>query len=203
VDDETRRLLEALVVPMPGRAEREWADVLAAMSDPGPFLAFSNGDAGSNNFLVHDDDGRLTDFESAGFRHAVTDAAGLAVPGPMWITVSDPVGTGLEDAYRAALCRAVPEAADDRVFGHAMAAACLVMGLERFGGFTRVDARPAGDDSRVQRIFTLELAADTAERHRCYPHLTGWMREVAQMLRRRWKDADVDLADYPPYTPRT
>ncbi|MEQ4204149.1 aminoglycoside phosphotransferase family protein [Actinopolymorpha sp. B9G3] len=200
---QTRRRIEGLGVTMPHRAEQELASVHAVLAEPGPFLAFSNGDAGSNNFLVDGDDGRLTDFEFAGFRHALTDAASLAVPGPMWITVGDPAATGLEDEYRAALASGVPEAADDSAFGFGMAASCHLMALERLGGFDRIDARPPGDSSRVQRVFTLELAASTAERHRCLPHLTGWVREVARHLRKRWPDADVDLANYPAYAPRT
>jgi hypothetical protein len=200
---QTRRRIEELGVPMPLRAEQELASAHTVLAEPGPFLAFSNGDAGSNNFLVDGDDGRLTDFEFAGYRLALTDAASLAVPGPMWITVDDPVATGLEDEYRAALADGVAEAGNDDAFGFAMAASCHLMALERLGGIDRVDARPAGDSSRVQRIFTLELAAGTAERHRRLPHLTGWVREVARHLRKRWPDADMDISDYPPYAPRT
>jgi hypothetical protein len=200
---DTRSWLEALGATMPSGAERELARAHALLAQPGPFLAFSNGDAGSNNFLVDGAEGRFTDFEFAGFRHALTDAASLAVPGPMWITVGDPAATGLEDAYRAALASGVPQATDDRTFGFGLAACCHLMALERLGGCHRIDARPAGDGSRVQRVFTLELAARTAERHGCLPHLTGWVRDVARRLRKRWPDADLELADHPAYTPRT
>ncbi len=114
---ETPASVSALLdVPVSADAERELAAVLAVFSDPGPFLAFSNGDAGSNNFMFDGADGRLIDFEFAGYRHALSDAVCLFVPGPAWITV-DTLAGDLEAAYRHALCRAVPEAADDRRFG--------------------------------------------------------------------------------------
>ncbi len=80
---ETPASVSALLdVPVSADAERELAAVLAVFSDPGPFLAFSNGDAGSNNFMFDGADGRLIDFEFAGYRHALSDAVCLFVPGP-------------------------------------------------------------------------------------------------------------------------
>ena len=37
------------------------------------------------------------------------------------------------------------------------------------------------------------------------PHLAGWARRTADVLRRRWPDADLDFTDwarFPPYSPR-
>ncbi len=80
---ETPASVEALLgVPVSADVERELAAVLTAFSDPGPFLAFSNGDAGSNNFMFDGDDGRLIDFEFAGYRHALSDAVCLFVRAP-------------------------------------------------------------------------------------------------------------------------
>src|SRR5262249_47360218 len=62
---ETRGYMEALGVAPSGQVETELAAVVAELADPGPFLAFSNGDAGSNNFLVENGDGRIIDFEFA------------------------------------------------------------------------------------------------------------------------------------------
>jgi hypothetical protein len=199
---ETRGYTEALGVAPSGQVETELAAVVAEIADPGPFLSFSNGDAGSNNFLVENRDGRIIDFEFAGYRHALTDAVCLYVPGPMWITVSDPIRSGLEVEYRAALSQTVPQTADDRLFGFGLAAACLAFAIERLHRFPVLDGRPPGDQSRLNRIATLESAASVAESHRALPHLTGWVRAVAGLLRRRWPDADVDLSAYKAYTPR-
>ncbi|MEU4836337.1 hypothetical protein [Streptosporangium sp. NPDC023615] len=192
----------AFGVPLPGPAERELTGVLAEIADPGPFLCLTNGDSEANNFLVAGDDGRIVDFEFAGYRHTLTSVVCLYVPGPAWLTVRDPVTTGLEAHYRRALARSVPEAGDDRLFGSGLAAACLTWAATRLVRFPRLDARPPGDPSRVQMVSVLESAARVAEDHRVLPRLASWARRAERALRRRWPDADVDLTAYPAYAPR-
>ncbi|MGC5012943.1 hypothetical protein ACLQ2R_19445 [Streptosporangium sp. DT93] len=192
----------AFGVPLPGPAERELAGVLAEIADPGPFLCLTNGDSEANNFLVADGDGRIVDFEFAGYRHALTSVVCLYVPGPAWLTVRDPVATGLEAHYRRALARTVPEAGDDHLFGSGLAAACLTWAAARLVRFPQLDARPPGDPSRVQMVSVLECAARVTEDHRVLPRLASWARRAERALRRRWPDADVDLSAYPAYAPR-
>jgi Phosphotransferase enzyme family len=199
---ETRGYAEALGVSASGEVETEMATVVAEIAHPGAFLSFSNGDAGSNNFLVENGDGRIIDFEFAGYRHALTDAVCLYVPGPIWLTVSDPITSGLETEYRAALCRSVPQVADDRRFGFGLAAACMAFAIERLNRFPVIDGRGAGDQSRLHRIATLESAAAVAESRGALRHLARWARRLGEVLRRRWPEADVDLTVYEPYTPR-
>jgi hypothetical protein len=159
------------------------------------FLAFSNGDAGANNFLVAGTDGRIIDFESAGYRHALIDAACLHVPGPMWMTVADPVPLGAVDAYRRALANGVSAATDDRAFATGMAAACMMMAIERLERLPVLDARPADHHSKPQMISTLESAARAAEHYRSLPALAQWARDAAYVLRRRWPEADIAFPD--------
>lgn len=191
-----------------GRAATELAAVLTELSEPGPFLALSNGDAESNNILLHESgpaDARLIDFESAGYTHALLDAVCLHVPGPAWMTVGDPMSTGLGDHYRSALAGGVPQAEDDLRYGFGLAAACISWAVVRLQRFTMLDARAPGDRSRPQLVETLEAAARTAQAHGVFPHLTGWARRTAHLLRRRWPDADLDFTDptvFPPYTAR-
>jgi aminoglycoside/choline kinase family phosphotransferase len=198
----------AFGAPPSGRAVHELTMSLAALDAPGPFLALSNGDAEANNILLHASgpaDARLIDFEFAGYTHALTDAVCLYVPGPAWLTVGDPAATGLADHYRRALARGIPEAEDDRRYGDGLAAACVSWALVRLGRFAQLDTRSPGDHSRLQLIATLEAAAHTAETHRALPHITGWIRRIAAVLRRRWPDANQDFADserFPPYQPR-
>lgn len=198
----------ALGVPIAGSAASELIAVLEELNAPGPFLALSHGDAGSNNILVRESgpaDARLIDFEAAGYAHALLDAVCLHVPGPGWISVGDPGATGLADEYRRALARGVPEAQDDRRYGFALAAACMSWALVRLRRFAVLDTRAPGDHSRLQLVETLESAARTAAAHRALPHLAGWARRTAGELRRRWPDADLDRAGwarFPPYSPR-
>ena len=79
----------------------------------------------------------MIDFESAGYRHALADAACLHVPNSLWLTVGDPVADGTEEVYRRALAARVHEAEDDRRFSEGMAAACLGMAIERLGRFSK------------------------------------------------------------------
>jgi hypothetical protein len=109
------------------------------------------------------------------------------------------------DHYRRALAGGVPEAEDDRRYGSGLAAACLSWAIVRLHRFASVDARVPGDRSRPQLVETLEAAARTAENHRTFPHLTSWARRTADLLRRRWPDADLDFTNptaFPSYTAR-
>jgi phosphotransferase family enzyme len=198
----------ALEAPIAGPAASELIAALEELNAPGPFLALSHGDAESNNILVHESgpaDARLIDFEAAGYAHALIDAVCLHVPGPGWISVGDPGAAGLADQYRRALARGIPEAQEDRRYGFALAAACMAWALLRLHRFPVLDTRAPGDHSRLQLVETMESAARTAEAHRALPHLAGWARRTAGVLRRRWPDADLDLTDwarFPPYSPR-
>jgi Phosphotransferase enzyme family len=198
----------ALEAPIAGPVASELIAALEELNAPGPFLALSHGDAESNNILVHESgpaDAHLIDFEAAGYAHALIDAVCLHVPGPGWISVGDPGAAGLADQYRRALARGVLEAQDDRRYGFALAAACMAWALLRLRRFAVLDTRAPGDHSRLQLVETLESAARTAEAHRALPHLAGWARRTADVLRRRLPDADLDLTDwarFPPYSPR-
>ncbi|MEU2674497.1 hypothetical protein ABZ622_37750 [Streptomyces sp. NPDC007164] len=187
----------AFGVPLPAAAERDLEAAVAELADPGPFLALTNGDSESHNFLTGPGGGKLIDFEGAGFRHALTAAACFTVPGPNWLGVSGP---GQVEAFRRALARTVPEAEDDRLFGFGLAAASMVWVMTRADRLTTLDARGPGDDSRTQMVSLLESGARTAEVHRVLPHLAAWCRSTADLLRRRWPDTDIDTTAVAPYT---
>jgi len=145
------------------------------LTQPGPFLALSSGDAGAGGRgepgsrrrgrkpkVGERTRGDREGIEAAGYRHAVEDAVCLHVPGPHWLTVNDPIADGVEAEYRAALSGSVPEAMDDARFGAAMAAACLVFAIIRVHRFPKLDARGAGVPGRLQVVSTLEAAARAA-----------------------------------------
>jgi hypothetical protein len=198
----TCRYMTSLGVAPSHGAEVELSDALDALTQPGGFVALSSGDAGENNYLTEGTDGRLIDFEFAGYRHALGDASCLHVPGPLWITLRDPIATGIEDAYRSVLQQGVAEASDDERFGFGMAAACLLAALSRLARFPRLDERRPGDHSRLQMVSVLQSAARAADAHRALPRLRAWLSQIAAALRRRWPDADVDLGAYAAYVSR-
>ncbi|MEV0149488.1 MULTISPECIES: hypothetical protein [unclassified Nonomuraea] len=188
-------------VPMPDAAERDLRAAGAELAEPGPFLAFTNGDPEANNYLtMPDGDGRLIDFEGAGFRHALTAAAGFTVPGSLWMAVC---GERQIAAFRTALARGVPEAEDDRRFGFGLASAAVVWTAIRSNGLRKREAREPGDDSRIQLVAGLEAGARTADAYGVFPHFAAWCRSTAEVLRRCWPDTDVDTAVIAPYTWRS
>lgn len=193
----------ALGVRATTAAHAEMALVRSTLLEPGPFDALSNGDSGTNNFLVDGDDGRLIDFEFAGYQHALFDLSCLAMPHPMWLTMTDPVASGLEETYRRELAAAVPHVEDDRCFGLGLVASCMTRAIHRASGLEKMARRPAGDRSRVQMVAILERAAEASVAHGAvFPALRSWCLHAADALRRQWPDTDVDLAALPPYTPR-
>jgi hypothetical protein len=62
---------------------------------------------------------------------------------------------------------------------------------------------PAGRESSTgSRCRRASAYATHAAAHRALPRLAGWCRHLADALRRRWPDADIDVAALAPYTPR-
>lgn len=201
--ENMRQTLRGFGVRIPAAADAEAAQLRALFAEPGPFLALSNGDMATNNFLISaKDDGRLIDFEFAHFGHALAPAANFFVPGPPWIVINDPIAEQLDLEFRAALVEGVPQAADDKLYENGIAAACVAMAFERCGNLMKMDSRSPGDPSRVQRVATVEAAAAAAEARRRWAALTDLLRELARVLRNRWPDADVDQSSLAPYTPR-
>lgn len=182
-------------VEVPAGVESEMRAARESLIESGPFTCFSNGDAGANNFFVSEDDGRFIDFEFAGYRNALIDAACLHVPGPMWMTVSDPIGKGLVDVYRRGLSAGVRSAEDDKAFASAMAAACLVVAMHRLERLPTLEGRPSGHESRAQMVSTLDSASRAARQYGSFPRFTGWIQAFADVLRKRWPDADREFPD--------
>jgi len=206
--DEAAEYATDLGVRVSAGVESELAAIADELRAPGPFFALSSGDAATNNVLVHESGPagpRLIDFEASAFTHALLDAVCLHVPGPGWLTVGDPVALGVADSYRRALALGVPQAEDDRLYGFGLTAACAWWALQRLRRYPKVDMRPPGDQSRPQLVETLEAAARVACSYRVLPHTAGWIRGIAERLRRRWPDADLVFtgpAGVAPYSPR-
>lgn len=195
-------LLRAAGFPMSTAAAHELAGVVDGLLHPGSFLALSNGDPETNNYLTDGSDGRLIDFESAAFGHVFIDVASMYVPGPMWLTVGDPGADGRADAYRAELATSIPAIGEDHLFERGVSGAGFVFAIRRLVSLPKLDVREPGEPGRAHRVATTEAAADVADRFGTLPHLTSWARIVAAHLRRRWPDTDVDLAALPPFTTR-
>lgn len=113
-------------------AELEVDRFLAALRDPGPFLALGHGDATpANTFLMPEGQARLFDFETAGYRHALIDGCFPTIRylHSVWAcALPRSLRWELADRYRLALGIA-PEEFD---FAHASCAAAWLAGLLGF-----------------------------------------------------------------------
>ncbi|MFC7622051.1 hypothetical protein [Microlunatus sp. GCM10028923] len=200
---QLRRHATELGWPPDDDAVAEAAACYARLDQPGPLSALSNGDSATNNVLVGTPGSAvIIDYEFAGYRHCLTDLTDFYLPGPRWVTVPDAVEYGFEHAYRSALGGVIPEIADDDRFGGDLAAAGLQHAFGRLGNLPRIDARPAGDRSRLERRNSIESAADLAESRGAYPALAAWCRGLGRVLRRRWPDTDVRTDRLPVFLPR-
>lgn len=195
-----RRHATALGWPPSDEVADEASDCYLRLDRPGSLSALSNGDSATNNVLIGAPGAAvIIDDEFAGYRHCLTD---FYLPGPRWVTVPDAVESGFEHTYRSALGPAIPEIAADARFGVDLAAAGLQHAFGRLGNLPKIDARPAGDRSRLERRNTIESAADLAASRGAYPALVEWCRGFGRLLRRRWPDADVRADELPVFLPR-
>lgn len=188
--------------PADNRVHAEAVEVARVLDEPGDFLAMSNGDPATNNFLVTSNTGAIIDFEFAGYRHCLSDLVEFYVPGPGWLTLADPRTNGVEAAYRDRLAATIPTVTEDARFDVGLVAACLSWAARRLSNFSTVDARPDGEPSQLQRLVSIEAAARLAEQRGVFPALAAWWRGCGRWLRNRWSRTDLDWESLPPYLPR-
>ncbi len=186
--------------------EGEVRAAAAAIHMPGPFLAFTHGDATPGNAFYTGERARLFDLETAGFRHALLDGAfaRMRYLYSVWARrVPDDVQHRTLAAYRHELAHGCPEAVDDNAFAHALlacsagwlAALCghlpsVMDADQRFGRSTWRQWIVAGLDHFVA------LADDLGQ----FEALAGGARDVARRLRLHWPAADCTLPPYEAFT---
>jgi len=109
-------------------------EILRVLSEPGPYLAFSNGDTSPANCRMSDNGLRFLDFEHACFRHALLDVAAVRFPFPAcpcWSRLPEEVGQRAEDAYRKEMARSCPAILDQAGYAHRLTAACAAWTMVR------------------------------------------------------------------------
>lgn len=183
------------LIPPTVVVERELDHVRAALTAPGQFAALSNGDPGANNFLARAGGGWIIDFEAARYRHALIDVACLFVQHSVWTTFARPHRYGVIEAYRGALSRTVPQAADDDLFGFVVGGTVAWLTIQRLHRFQKNDERPPGHERRAQMVATLESAVVSLREFQVLAALADWLEEASVRLRSRWPDTDMDFPD--------
>jgi hypothetical protein len=199
---------EALGLSFSTSADTELSAVVAAVRDPGPFLAYSVGDTCPDNHrYVRDtpDYIRFYDMEFGGFQHALLDAAYLLMPFPTcWCVARLPeeLPTRLEAAYRVELARGCPAAEDDGVFGKALAEMCAAWFVLTVGeGLSRtLEHDEQWGISSVRQRVPLRAGnfARVAERSHQLPALSGLASRIAERATARWGD-EAKMPLYPAF----
>jgi hypothetical protein len=149
---------------------------------------------------------RFFDFEFAGFRHALLDAAYLHLPFPTcWCVARLPDGLpdALEAAYRRELASACAPARDDAAFARAMthAVAYWTLASVNWGMKRALESNGQWGISSVRQRHPLRLSnfADRAERLGHLPALAQTARALAAKLRELWPADETVMPLYPPF----
>ena len=119
---------QSLDVALPPGVDDDLRHLSAVTRDPGPFLVYSHGDPCPDNWLRVGSRLLLLDFEIGGFRHALSDGVYGRIHFPTCWCVNrmpDELPLRMEQTYRDELARGCPAAADDTLFSHAVAEACV------------------------------------------------------------------------------
>ena len=203
-----REQCAALGVPPAPGFEEDAEIVQRAMDEPGPFLAFAPGDTCPDNHRLRDDGTlRFFDFEFAGFRHALLDAAYLHLPFPTCWCVNrlpDGLPDRLEDTYRAELVAGCPEAADDATFAAATARACAYWTVTSLSWSLEHALREDGQwglaTNRQRHLLRLDNFAALAERTGQLPAIGETARRLCDTLRTLWPPEQLEpMPVYPPF----
>jgi hypothetical protein len=151
---------ERLGVDVVASASEEAEAVVAEITAPRMFVAYTHGDPCPDNTRIVDGRVVLIDFEIGGFRHAFLDGAYGAVPFPTcWCVnrIPESIVGEMDDAYRTELATAFPEAADDDVFADAMLSAMAFWAMATTGW--QVERVLAADEPMHRGIHTRRQGA--------------------------------------------
>jgi thiamine kinase-like enzyme len=136
--DDLRDSVAGLQLEVPGDFYDAVTGLEQAIHDPGnPFHTFTHCDAGPHNFLYMDGEIQLLDFEFSDFEYGLCDVVSARLGFPHLATnnaVPLEVVEQLEASYQIEFSKAVPEAADNQTFQHAIVNACAHWVLSRWLG---------------------------------------------------------------------
>ncbi|HWG85834.1 MAG TPA: phosphotransferase [Deinococcales bacterium] len=200
---------ERLGVEVPARAGDDMDEVLALLSDPGPFLAFSPGDTCPDNHRLNLAAGsvRFFDFEFSSFQHALLDAAYLLAPFPTcWCVNRLPAqaASEAEDAYRSQLAALVPAASGpnyERGLTAAVGYWAVVTTARNLEASLKANGSWGISSTRQRHPLRLENFASIAARSGSLPALAGMAAALAARLRELW-DGEAEMPLYPPFRGR-
>lgn len=191
-----------------GRGVESELEILKeSILNPGPFLAFTQGDSCPDNCLWINTSVRLLDFEGGMFSHALKEGVYGRIHFPTcWCVYRMPehVPLRMEEAYRAELVKGCPEAADDRLFYHAVVEACAFWMLDWYHEFplTKLlekDRMIVTSTVRQRFLMRSEILARTTEE---FGHLEAFgetVRAMATKLSEVWMPGEYAMPYYPAF----
>lgn len=206
-DRPTNAIAADLEARIPGIAapRAEFQAVAAALAAPGPFLAYTHGDACPDNVFITNGTARLIDFEFGRFGHALLDAIYFRIGFPTcWCAGRCPAETvaRCEAVYRAEVACSIPAAADDTEFHAALAhvgAAWVLMRLEWMLPAALESPSHWGISTRRARLLNdLDAFASLAERAGALRALGEFTRALRRALGERWPETEP-LPLYPAF----
>jgi hypothetical protein len=204
----------SLAVPWPPGLSTDLEQVLAALRDPGPLLALSQGDYVPVNDMYVNGQLRLYDFECAAFRHALYD--GFVKPDPPpWRRHRLPADLEqrFETIYRSELIQGCPQASDEAWYARAAlemrlaraigdAAWYLELGWEQDrhweGDLTEAEVATS-PTVRQRTLLVLEGAAAATEQVDHREALGAAAQCLADRLRSLWQPAPYSLPLFPAF----
>ena len=193
------------VTPAPG-AEQELEQMLTVMEQPGPFLAFVQGDACPDNCLFSDSAVRLLDFEGGGFSHALKAGVYGRMHFPTcWCVYRLPpaIPPRMEAAYRDALVQGCPAARDDARLSRAVAEACVYWLLRwwQMNPLARIlaeDRSVIAATDRQRHLLRADVAAQTTEEVGHLEAMGATIGAMAARMRARWPETE-EMPLYPAF----
>jgi hypothetical protein len=181
-------------LPSPGTAVgRDVDEICRVLSEPGPYLALSNGDTSPANCRISSQGLRFLDFEHACFRHALLDVASLRLPFPgcpCWSHLPAEVDLRTEEAYRQQAALFNPAALDSARYAHELAVACAawtILRMVRLPKLERVDEpQPMGFSRRGQLLDTIATTVSCSQQSCSLLALASWLASINAALRACW-----------------
>lgn len=129
---DLRQITTALSIPPAQGIDAELSTLATSLQNPGPFLAFIQGDSCPDNVIYTNSGMYMLDFEGGCFTHALLEGCYGHIPFPTcWCVYRLPerIPPRMEVAYRTELIQGCPAANDALLFQYTLVNACVYWAL--------------------------------------------------------------------------
>ncbi|GHO98796.1 hypothetical protein KSF_088440 [Reticulibacter mediterranei] len=200
------RSIEMVGIPPAPGVDRELFALATSMRNPGPFLAFIQGDSCPDNCLYVGSALYLVDFEGGRFAHALLEGCYGRMHFPTcWCVYRLPehILVRMETVYRAELVKGCPAATNDALFYRALVEACSFWVLDwlrwmPLGRLLESDRMIIAASDRQRLLTRLEMLAQTSEQFGYLEAIGATMRALATQLRSLWPETE-EMELYPAF----